>query len=71
MGSEMTVPTWEPEYTQLPIRLRSFRGDHFAERTKIWMAGRKNKRQVQTEAKQIKPDASIEKNYTKKTESNY
>ena len=30
MGSEMTVPTWEPEYTQLPIRLRSFRGDHFA-----------------------------------------
>jgi hypothetical protein len=32
MGREMTVPNWDPEYTRLPILLRSFGGDHLAVR---------------------------------------
>ncbi len=30
MGREMTVPNCEPEYTRLPILLRSLGGDHLA-----------------------------------------
>jgi hypothetical protein len=34
MGREMTVPNCEPEYTRLPILLRSLGGDHLAVKRK-------------------------------------
>jgi hypothetical protein len=34
MGREMTVPNCEPEYTRLPILLRSLGGDHLAVKKK-------------------------------------